>query len=115
MVLVQLAITCVNDYMVLTITVTKIYRKMNFNRWALAITAVTTTLTSRFPTNGYARVPSFIMFEARARRNGYRMFISVYILYVVTYIRVVNKDYNVVDSFLKFALCFQSPFTISEL
>ena len=43
------------------------------------------------------------------------MFISVYILYVVTYIRVVNKDYNVVDSFLKFALCFQSPFTISKL
>ena len=37
---------------------------MNFNRWALAITAVPTTLTSRFPTTGYAR----------ARKNGYRMF-----------------------------------------
>ena len=43
---------------------------MNFNRWALAITAVPTTLTSQFPTTGYAQ----------ARRNGYRMFISVYIL-----------------------------------
>ena len=54
--------------------------KMNFNRWALAITAVPTTLTSRFPTTGYARVLSFYMYKARARRNGYRMFISVYIL-----------------------------------
>ena len=56
MVLVELAITCVHDYMVVTVTVTKIYGKMNFNRWALAITAVPTTLTSRFPTTGYARV-----------------------------------------------------------
>ena len=30
--------------------------KMSFYRWALAITAVPTTLTSRFPTTGYARV-----------------------------------------------------------
>ena len=56
MVLVELAITCVHDYMVATIPVAKIYRKMNFNRWALAITAVPTTLTSRFPTTGYQRV-----------------------------------------------------------
>ena len=57
MVLVELAITCVHDdYMVVTITVTKINGKMNFNRWALAITAVPTALTSRFPTTGYARV-----------------------------------------------------------
>ena len=56
MVLVELAITCVHDYMVVTVKVTKIYGKMNFNRWALAITAVPTTLTSRFPTTGYARV-----------------------------------------------------------
>ena len=55
MVLVELAITCVHDYMVVTVKVTKIYeKKMNFNRWALAITAVPTTLTSRFPTTGYA-------------------------------------------------------------
>ena len=56
MVLVELAMTCIHDYMVVTVTVTKIYGKMNFNRWALAITAVPTTLTSRFPTTGYARV-----------------------------------------------------------
>ena len=47
---------------------------------ALAITAVQITLTSRFPTTGYARVLLFIMYKARAWRNGYRMFISVYIL-----------------------------------
>ena len=80
MVLVELAITCVHGHMVVTVTVTKIYGKMNFNRWALAITAVPTTLTSRFPTTGYARVLVFHMYNARARRNGYRMFISVYIL-----------------------------------
>ena len=56
MVLVELAIICIHDYMVVTVTGTKIYGKMNFNRWALTITAVPTTLTSRFPTTGYARV-----------------------------------------------------------
>ena len=56
MVLVELATTCIHDYMVVIVTVTKIYGKMNFNRWALAITAVPTTLISRFPTTGYARV-----------------------------------------------------------
>ena len=45
MVLVELAITCVHDYMLVTVKVTKIYGKMNFNRWTLAITAVPTTLT----------------------------------------------------------------------
>ena len=60
MVLVELAITCVHDYMVVTVIVTKIYRKTNFNRWALAITAVPTTLTPRFPTTGYARMLLFI-------------------------------------------------------
>ena len=44
--------TCIHDYMVVTVTVTKIYGKMNFNRWALAITAVPTTITLRFPTTG---------------------------------------------------------------
>ena len=33
MVLVELAIKCIHDYMVVTVTVTKIYGKMNFNRW----------------------------------------------------------------------------------
>ena len=33
MVLVELAITCIHDYMVETVTVTKIYGKMNFNRF----------------------------------------------------------------------------------
>ena len=56
MVLVELAVTFVHDYMVVTVTVTKFYGKMNLNRWALAITAVPTTLASRFPTTGYARV-----------------------------------------------------------
>ena len=55
-VLVELAITFIHDYMVVTVTVTKIYGKMNIDRWALAITAVPTTLTSGFPTTGYARV-----------------------------------------------------------
>ena len=54
--LVELAITCTHDYMVVTVTVTLDLWKMNFNRWALAITAVPTTLTSPFPTTGYARV-----------------------------------------------------------
>ena len=45
MVLVELAITCVHDYMVVTVKVTKLYGKMIFNRWTLAITAVPTTLT----------------------------------------------------------------------
>ena len=56
MVLVELEITCVHDYMVVTVKVIKIYGKINFNRWTLAITAVPTTLTLRFPTTGYARV-----------------------------------------------------------
>ena len=56
LVLVELAITCIHDYMVVTVIVTKINGKMNYKRWALAITAVPTTLTSRFPTTGYARV-----------------------------------------------------------
>ena len=55
-VLVELTFICIHDYMVVTVTVTEIYGKMNFNRWALAITAVPTTLTPRFPTTGYARM-----------------------------------------------------------
>ena len=49
--------------------------KMNFNRWALVITAVPTTLTSRL------RMSAVIHNDkARARRNGYRIFISVNVL-----------------------------------
>ena len=43
MVLVELTITCVHDYMVVTVKVTKIYGKMNFNRRGPAITALPTT------------------------------------------------------------------------
>ena len=92
MVLVELAITCIHDYMVVTVTVTKISGKMNFNRWALAITAVPTTLTSRFPTTGYARVLQFTMYRARARRNGYTMFISVYILCIREQSKGINSN-----------------------
>ena len=44
MVSVELAITCIHDYMDVTVAVTKIFGKMNFNRRALAITAVPITL-----------------------------------------------------------------------
>ena len=47
MVLLELAITRVHDYMVVTVKVTEIYGKMHFNRWTLATTAVPTTLTSK--------------------------------------------------------------------
>ena len=82
MVLAEMAIICAHDYMVVTVKVTKIYGNMNFNRWTLAITAVPTTLTSRFTTTGYTRVLECLIYKARARRHGYRMFISVYILCV---------------------------------
>ena len=56
MVLVELAITCVHDYMVVHVIVAKIYRKMSFNRSALAITAVPTTLILMISDTGNARV-----------------------------------------------------------
>ena len=56
--------------MVVTVKVTNIYGKMNFNRWTLAITAVPTTLTSRFPTTGYARVLSFIFIRRELGGTG---------------------------------------------
>ena len=37
--------------------------------------------TRIFPTTGYARVVVINVNKASARRNGYRMFISVYILW----------------------------------
>ena len=69
-VLVELAITCVRDYMVVTVKVTKIYGKMNFNSRTLAITAVPTTLTSRFPTTSYARVLQFIFIRRELGGTG---------------------------------------------
>ena len=79
-VLVELAITCVHDYMFVTVKVTKIYGKMNFNMWTLAITAVPTTLTLTI-SDIWLRTSAVIhIYKVRARRNGYRMFISVYIL-----------------------------------
>ena len=80
MVLVELTITCVHDYMVVTVKVTKIYGKKNFNRWTLAITAVPTALTLPISDNWLHTSAVIHMYKARARRNGYRMFISVYIL-----------------------------------
>ena len=48
MVLMELTITCVHDYMVVTVKVTnKIYGKITFNRLAIAVAAVPTTLTSK--------------------------------------------------------------------
>ena len=70
MVLLELAITCVHDYMVETVKITTICGQMNFNRWTLAITAVLTTLTSRFPTNGYARVLLFIFIRRELGGTG---------------------------------------------
>ena len=71
MVLVELAITCVHDYMVVTVTVTiRSMEKLNFNSWTLAITAVPTTLTSRFPTTGYARVLYFICIRRELGGTG---------------------------------------------
>ena len=70
MALVELAITCVHDYMVVTVTVAKIYGKMNYNRWALAITAVPTTLTSRFLTTGCTRVLKFICIRRELGGTG---------------------------------------------
>ena len=60
MVLVELAITCVHDYMAATVKVTEICGKMNCSRRTLAITAVPTTPTLTIPTTGYARVLLFI-------------------------------------------------------
>ena len=45
-VLVELAITCVYYNMGVTVKVLEIFGKMNLKRWALAIAAVPSTLTS---------------------------------------------------------------------
>ena len=96
--LVELAITCVHDCMAVTVKVTKIYGKMNFKRWTLAITAVPTTLTLTISDN-WSRTSAVIhMYNVRARRKGYRLFIPVYILcyhiikYLI-YLRCVRKPF----------------------
>ena len=83
MVLVDLAITCVHDYMAVTVKNSKIYGKMNFNRWTLAITAVPTTLTLTMSDNWLRTSAVIYIYKVRARRNGYRIFISVYILWPI--------------------------------
>ena len=75
----ELEITCVHDFMVVTVTVTKIYGKMNFTRWTIAITAIPTTLTLTISDNWVRTSAVIHVYKVRARRNRYRMFISVYI------------------------------------
>ena len=70
MALVEFAITRIHDYMAVTVKVTRINGKMNFDRWTLAITAVPTTLTSRFPTTGYSRVLFFIFIRRKLGGTG---------------------------------------------
>ena len=80
LVLVELAITCVHDYIVVTVKNTKIYGKMNFDRWTLAITAVPATLTLTISDNWLRKSAVIHIYTVRARGNGCRTFISVYIL-----------------------------------
>ena len=80
MVSVEMANTYVHDYIVVTVKVTNIYGKMNFNRWTLAITAVPTTLTLTICDNWLRTRAVIHMYKVRAMRNGYMMFIPVYIL-----------------------------------
>ena len=76
MVLVELAITCIHDYMVVTVKVTMINGKMNFNRWTSCTNNSHITIS-----DNWLRTSAVIhIYKARARRNGYMMFIAVYIL-----------------------------------
>ena len=63
MVLVELGITCVHVNIVR-------FMENEFNRWTLAITTIPTTLTSRFPTTGYARVLLFICIRRELGGTG---------------------------------------------
>ena len=75
MVLVELSITCVHDYMVVTVTVTQIYGKMNSRNYSCTNNSHITI------SDNWLRTSAVIhMYKARARRNEDRMFISVYIL-----------------------------------
>ena len=77
MVLVELAI---HDYMVVIVKVTKIYGKMNFNRWAPRNYSCTNNSHIKISENWLRMSAVINIYKARAWRNGYRMFISVYIL-----------------------------------
>ena len=66
--------------MVVTVTVTKIYEKMNLNRWAPRNYSCTNNSRITVSDNWLRTSAVILMYKARARRNGYRMFISVYIL-----------------------------------
>ena len=79
-VLVELAITCVHDYMVVTVKVTKIYGKINLIGGPSQL-----QLYQQLSNHDFRRLVThecyiIYIYKARARRNGYRMFISVYIL-----------------------------------
>ena len=86
--------------MVVTVKVTKIYGKMNFNRWALAITAVLITLTSRFPTTGYARVLSFIIIRRELGGTGTEC------LFQFTYCDVIIDDKYCIDPGILFSVLY---------
>ena len=66
MALVELAITCEHDYMVVTVKGTKIYGKMILISGPSQLQLYQQLSLSRFPT-----------YKMRGRRNGYRMFISI--------------------------------------
>ena len=92
MFLVELAITCVHDYTVVTVTVTKIYgkliliggpsqlqlyRQLSHHDFRQLVPG----RVAQSVTDNWLRTSAVIHnYKARARRNGYRMFISVYIL-----------------------------------
>ena len=77
---VELAIACVHDYMVVTVTVTKIYGKNEFKLVGPRNYSCTNNSHIRISDNWFCTSAVIHMYKARARRNRYRMFISVYIL-----------------------------------
>ena len=72
MVLVELAITCAHDYMAVTVKVTEIYEKMNFNNYSCTNNSHITI------SDNWLRICAAVIpiYKARARRNGYRMLIQ---------------------------------------
>ena len=80
MVLVELAITCVHDYMVVTVKVTKIYGKNEFLYVGPRNYSCSNNSHIMISDNWLRTSAVTHNYKARARGNGYRMFISVYIL-----------------------------------
>ena len=78
MVLVELAITCVHDYMVVTVTVTKIYGKRILIGGPSKLQLYQQLSHHDFRQLVMHECCVIHMYKARARRKGYRMFISVY-------------------------------------